>query len=303
MSQNGQLLIVGSIAFDSVETPTGKVEKAIGGSAVYASIAASYFTKPNVVGVVGDDFLDEHIAVMGDRNVDTRGVERAPGETFHWAGRYRANFKERDTLVTCLNVFENFDPKLPDDYKACSHVFLGNIDPVLQSRVLDQVGDTTLVGMDTMNFWIQNSLDALLAVMKRIDILFINDEEALELSGESGILKAAGKILRLGPRYLVIKRGEYGALLFGDDLRLFVPAVLLPEVVDPTGAGDTFAGGFCGYAAAQDSVDRQTLANALLTGTAMASFVVERFSVDKLTRLTEQDLSGRLGELETMMRF
>jgi sugar/nucleoside kinase (ribokinase family) len=301
--QNARLLIVGSIAFDSVETPTGTVEKAMGGSAIYASLAASYFAKPCVVGVVGEDFLDEHFNVMSGRGVDTRGVERAAGETFHWKGRYRENFKERDTLATCLNVFENFDPKLPGDYKKCSHIFLGNIDPVLQGRVLDQVGDAKLVGMDTMNFWIQNSLDALLAVIRRIDILFINDEEAIELSGETSILKAAEKILGLGPRYLVIKRGEFGALLFGDGIRLFVPAVLLPTVVDPTGAGDAFAGGFCGYAAAQDSDDDQTLANALLTGTVMASFVVEQFSVERLTGLTERDLSGRLAQLEEMMRF
>lgn len=303
MPQNGNLLIVGSVAFDSVETPTGKVDKAMGGSAVYASIAASYFTKPHVVGVVGDDYLNKHFSVMNSCGVDTSGIERISGETFHWSGRYRANFKERDTLATCLNVFENFNPQLPDDYKTCSHVFLGNIDPVLQARVLDQVGDTTLVGMDTMNFWIKNSLDSLLAVMKRIDILFINDEEAIELSGEASILNAADKILSFGPRYLVIKRGEFGALLFGKDIRLFVPAVLLPCVVDPTGAGDAFAGGFCGYAASQNSIDRQTLANALLTGTTMASFVVERFSVDMLTHLTDQDLSERLSQLEALMRF
>lgn len=303
MPHNGRLLIVGSLAFDSVETPAGRIEKALGGSALYASVAASYFTNPCVVGIVGDDFLDEHIAVMRDRGVDTRGIERVSGETFHWAGRYRANFKERDTLVTCLNVFEDFNPGIPEDYRGCTHVFLGNIDPVLQGRVLDQVGETAMVGMDTMNFWIQHSPDALRAVMKRIDILFINDEEAFELSGEFSILRAAEKILGMGPRYLVIKRGEYGALLFGEDIRLFVPAVLLPAIVDPTGAGDAFAGGFSGYVAAREASDRHTLANALLAGTAMASYSVESFSVDTLARLTEEDVRARLSQLELMIRF
>jgi sugar/nucleoside kinase (ribokinase family) len=302
-STNNALLVVGSIAFDTIETPAGGVEKAVGGSAVYASIAASYFIRPMVVGVVGEDFGDEHFGMLDDRDIDTRGIERAPGETFHWKGRYHENLKDRDTLATCLNVFESFNPKIPDDYRGCRYLFLGNIDPVLQARVLDQVGETALVGMDTMNFWIKNAPDALRAVMKRIDVLFINDEEAIELSGETSVLKASKRILELGPRYLVIKRGEYGALLFGDDTCLSVPGILLSGVVDPTGAGDTFAGGFCGYVASQNAVDRRTLAKALMAGTAMASFAVEGFSVDMLLDLDERRLGERLEQLEAMMRF
>ncbi|MBI4720039.1 MAG: sugar kinase [Chitinivibrionia bacterium] len=297
------LLIVGSIAFDTIETPAGGVEKALGGSAVYASLAARRFVRPCVVGVVGDDFGAERLEVLSDRGIDTRGIEHARGDTFHWKGRYHENMKDRDTLSTCLNVFENFNPKIPDDYRKCRYVFLGNIDPVLQARVLDQVGETALVGLDTMNFWIKSSPDALRAVMKRIDVLFINDEEAIELSGERSILRASETILGLGPRYLVVKQGEYGALLFGEGACLSVPGILLPGVVDPTGAGDAFAGGFCGYAASQEAADRRTLARALLAGTVMASFTVEGFSVDNLLHLSERQLTGRFSQLEAMMRY
>ncbi len=306
MESNGKrqpLLIVGSLAFDSVETPTGKVEMALGGSASYAAIAASYHCRPQVVGVVGDDFTEEHLRRFEDHAVDVKGIEKAEGKTFHWRGRYHDNFKERDTLETSLNVFELFDPVIPSEYRDTRFVFLGNIDPTLQLKVLLQMNKTTLVAMDTMNFWIETARDALAETLSRVDLLFINDEEALQLSGESSLLGASEKILSMGPDYVVVKRGEYGAVLFGPETRLYVPAVLLPEVVDPTGAGDSFAGGFMGYLAGRDRVDRSVLARALITGTVEASFSVEAFSVDGICGLDAPALEARQAQLEDMIRF
>jgi sugar/nucleoside kinase (ribokinase family) len=260
------VLIVGSVAFDSVETPIGSVERALGGSASYASLAASYFANPQVVAVVGEDFDQEHLDSFHQRGIDTSGIARVAGETFHWRGRYHEHMRDRETLETHLNVFEAFDPQLPEGFREASHVFLANIDPQIQSRVLDQVKNAKFVGMDTMNFWMDGAMDALKRVLKRVDIIFINDDEAFQLSGENQVLNAAGKILDLGPKYVVIKRGEFGSLLFGPDMRLFVPAVLLPKVVDPTGAGDTFAGGFLGYVSRAGSIDRSTLAQGLVWG-------------------------------------
>jgi len=297
------LLIVGSLAFDSVETPAASVERAMGGSASFASIAASYFAHPLVVGIVGDDFGDEHMKRFRDHDIDTAGVERVPGKTFHWRGRYHDNFKERDTLETALNVFESFDPTIPEAYRHAPYVFLGNIAPELQLKVLDQTKDARLVAMDTMNFWIDTARDALVEVLGRVDILIINDEEAVQLSGEGSVLDAAHAVLAMGPKYVVVKRGEYGAVLFGRDLTLYVPAVMLRGVVDPTGAGDTFAGGFVGHLTGGEALDRATLGRALVSGTVMASFAVEAFSVDGICRLSGEALAARREVLEGMMRY
>ncbi len=298
-----KLLIVGSVAFDSVETPAGKTDMALGGSASFASIAASYWCTPLAVGIVGDDFGENHFERFASHGVDTRGIERVAGKTFHWKGRYHDDFKGRDTLETALNVFESFDPDIPDEYKSARFVLLGNIDPVLQSRVLDQTGKADLVAMDTMNLWIDIAREPLEAVLKRVDLLFINDEEAMQLTGQSSVLGAANQIKGMGPKYIVIKRGEFGALLFGPERCLSVPAVLLESFVDPTGAGDSFAGGFMGYLAEAGTVNYESLAKALIIGTVIASFSVESFSVDGICDLDQTKISQRRDQLEDMIRF
>lgn len=301
--RNEKLLIVGSVAFDSVETPTGKVDMAIGGSATFASIAASYWCRPLPVGVVGEDFGEPQLRRFTDQGITTEGIERVEGKTFHWRGRYHDDFKGRDTLETALNVFESFDPVIPEAFRDSRYVLLGNIDPGLQMKVLDQLSAAELVAMDTMNLWIDIARDALLELLPRVDILIINDEEAIQLSGSSSVLGAAKTILKMGPRYLVIKRGEYGALLFGPDVCLFVPAVLLDNVVDPTGAGDCFAGGFVGRLASAGQLDRTTLASALLDGSVIASYSVEAFSVDGICGLTDERIADRRSTLERMIRL
>lgn len=303
MTGKPKLLIVGSIAFDSVETPDGKAEMALGGSASYASIAASYFAHPHVVGIVGEDFHDDHIRRFESHGVDTSGIEKVAGKTFHWKGRYHENFKERDTLETALNVFETFDPTIPAQYVDSPFVFLGNIAPTLQLRVLEQTTGARFVAMDTMNFWIETARDELREVLGRVQMLFINDEEALQLSEEASVLGAAERILGWGPQYVVIKRGEFGALLFGPDLRLFVPAMLLPRVIDPTGAGDSFAGGFMGHLATHADFDKTAMARALITGTVLASFSVEAFSVDGMCELPASAIDDRRYELERMITY
>ncbi|MEJ2721280.1 MAG: PfkB family carbohydrate kinase [bacterium] len=297
------ILIVGSVAFDTIETPTASVEKALGGSATFASMAASYFASPRVVAVVGEDFRPEHFERLENRGIDTGGIERIEGgETFHWVGKYHENMQDRDTIDTRLNVFEGFDPVLPPSYRRSSHVFLGNINPDLQARVLDQVTDARFIGMDTMNLWIAETPDELKLVLRRVDALFINDEESFQLSGERQLLNAAEKILELGPKYVVIKRGEYGAVLFGRGLPpILAPAVLLRSVVDPTGAGDAFAGGFMGYIAGASEIDRPTLARAMVMGAVMASFAVQAFSIDGLLQLETAKIEERRDSLMTMI--
>jgi sugar/nucleoside kinase (ribokinase family) len=297
------LLIVGSVAFDSVETPHGRADMALGGSASYASIAASYFARPQVIGVVGEDFHPHHMARMSDHGVDVRGIECVPGKTFHWRGRYHEDLNNRDTLETALNVFQHFNPTIPDAYRDTRYVMLGNIDPALQLSVLDQARGATLVGMDTMNFWIDTAREPLVNVLKRVDLLFINDEEAMQLADVWTVLGAAEAIRRMGPKYVVIKRGEYGSVLFGPDLTLFVPAVLLTNVVDPTGAGDTFAGGFMGHLSLGGSMTRENLAQALAWGTVMASFTVEAFSVDGICNLPRPAIDARRQQLLDMVRY
>lgn len=302
-SRKARLLTVGSVAFDSVETPAGRADRALGGSATYASLAASYFAAAQVVAVVGDDFGEEHMEKFRRRGVDTSGIERVKGATFHWKGRYHENMQDRDTLETHLNVFEGFDPKVPEKFKDSPFVLLGNIEPKVQLNVLDQVRNARFVGMDTMNFWITSALDDLKVVLERVDILFINDDEAAQLSSERQVLNAAEKILDLGPKYVVIKRGEFGSLLFGRDVCLFVPAVLLPRVIDPTGAGDSFAGGFLGALAETGEITRRTLAQGMIHGTVMASFVVEKFSVDGLLGHSRATIDLRREFLESMTRY
>ncbi len=295
------ILIVGSIAFDSIETPSGSVERAFGGSATFASVAASYFASPRIVAVVGEDFGDEHFAVLHRRGIDTGGIERiSGGKTFHWKGKYHDNMQDRDTLETCLNVFEGFDPVLSEMYGRSSHVFLGNIHPALQAKILDEVEAPRFVGMDTMNLWIAEALEGLTAVLRRVDVLFINEEESRQLTGERQIANAARAIMTLGPKYVVIKRGEYGALLFGHEFCRFAPAVMLPRVVDPTGAGDAFAGGFMGFVAGAGEISPASLARAMRAGSVMASFAVERFSIDGLVDLDSSTINSRLADLDSM---
>ncbi len=299
--ERSNLLIVGSVAFDSIETPAASVERALGGSAVFASVAASYFTGARVVGVVGEDFGREHFAVLERRGIDASGLRVVPGgRTFHWRGRYHDNMQDRDTLATELNVFEGFDPVLPESFRRSRDVFLGNIDPKLQVKVLDQVAAPRFVGIDTMNLWIDRTRADLEKVLTRADLLFINDEESRQLTGEHQVANAASAIIEMGPKYVVIKRGEHGALLFARDFCLFVPAVPLRSVLDPTGAGDSFAGGFMGFAAGAGKVDRSTLSRALRAGAAMASFAVERFSVAGIEALGRPDIDRRLAALESM---
>jgi sugar/nucleoside kinase (ribokinase family) len=276
---------------------------ALGGSASYAAIAASYFAKPQVVGVVGDDFHAHHMARMSDHGVDVRGIESMPGKTFHWRGRYHEDLNNRDTLETALNVFQHFKPSIPDAYRDTRVVMLGNIDPSLQLSVLDQTRGAELIGMDTMNFWIDTAREPLYRVLKRVHFLFINDEEAMQLADEWTLLGAADAIRKMGPKYVVIKRGEYGSVLFGPDLTLFVPAVLLAAVVDPTGAGDTFAGGFMGHLSQSGEVTRGNLAQALAWGTVMASFTVEAFSVDGICNLPRTAIDMRRQQLLDMVRY
>ncbi len=300
---SSNILIVGSVAFDSIETPTASVERALGGSATFASMAASYFASPRVVAVVGEDFGVEHFERLENRGINTSGIERVKGgETFHWIGRYHENMKDRDTIDTRLNVFEGFNPILPSDFRRSSHVFLGNIDPGLQAKVLDQTTGARFVGMDTMNLWIAETPVELRKVLKRVDLLFINDDESFQLSGEPQLLNAAEKILELGPKYVVIKRGEYGAVLFGGTIDpVFVPAVLLRAVVDPTGAGDAFAGGFMGYVAGASEINRSTLSRAMIMGAVMASFAVQAFSVDGLLQLETAKIEARRDSLLSMI--
>jgi sugar/nucleoside kinase (ribokinase family) len=297
------ILIVGSVAFDSVETPHGRADMALGGSASYAGIAASYFAQPRIVGVVGRDFEDHHMRKLTDHGIDVRGIEHADGKTFHWKGRYHENFKDRDTLETSLNVFEKFDPVIPNAYRDTPYLFLGNIDPKLQLSVLEQSQGVKLVAMDTMNFWINTARHDLLNVLQQIDLLFINDEEAMQLADEWSVVGAAEKLLRMGPKFVVVKRGEHGAILFGPRMTLFVPAMLLSNVVDPTGAGDTFAGGFMGHLARAGALDRSELATALTWGTVLASFAVEAFSVDGICALAPETIAERRKQLVDMVRY
>jgi sugar/nucleoside kinase (ribokinase family) len=302
------ILAVGSMAFDSIRTPAGKVDKILGGSANYFSISASFFTNVNLVGIVGADFPNEQMHVLRERGIDVTGVERATGETFHWAGEYDRNLNEAKTLSTCLNVFEHFKPVLPQAYRDTRYVFLANIDPDLQQSVHAQVTKPVLVAADSMNFWITGKKPSLLKMLETVDLLTINEGEAYLLSETRNILEASGKILKMGPKALVVKRGEYGALLFTDHGIFSAPALPLPTIKDPTGAGDAFAGGMIGYIAHENAgtdlfKDDAILRRAVIYGCVMASFTVEDFGFRNLLRTTSKQAEGRYEQFLKMTRF
>jgi sugar/nucleoside kinase (ribokinase family) len=287
------LLVVGSLGLDTIETPFGMVEDVLGGSASYFSLAASIFTDVNLVAIVGRDFPDVHLSLLKSKGIDIDGIQVVDGETFKWHGKYGYDFGDPDTLATHLNVFENFKPLIPEKYRESEFVFLANIDPELQLNVLDQVNDPKLVACDTMNFWIENKKQALLDVLKKVDILIINDSEARELGEDPGIAKAARNILDLGPKILIVKRGEYGALKFSAKGIFWAPSYPLENVVDPTGAGDTFAGGVMGYLSNTDVITSSELKRSVINGCVMASFTVEDFSVNRISSLVEKDFNTR----------
>ena len=300
------LVIVGTVAFDSIFTPRGKAERVVGGAATYALWAASYFTKYlKLVSIVGEDFPDEELELLRDRGVDTEGLEIVEGKkSFYWAGKYLNNMNNRETLQTELNVLEDFDPVLPESYKDADYLLLGNLTPEIQLKVLDQMNKRPkLVAMDTMNFWIDIARDTLLKVIERVDIITINDEEARMLSGMYSLARAAKVILAMGPRYLIIKKGEHGALLFSKDKVFFAPAIPLNEVHDPTGAGDTFAGGLIGYLAMTEEDDMEHMKRAVIYGSVMASYCVEEFSIKRLKQLTIPDIKSRLKEFYEIVNF
>ena len=297
------ILVVGSVAYDTVETPFGRAERVLGGSASFFSLAASFFTPVNLVGVVGNDFGDEQLAAFKGRPIDLTGLERADGKTFHWQGKYSYDLNARDTIRTDLNVFEFFKPKLPSAYRSSSHVFLGNIDPVLQREVLAQVERPRLVACDTMNFWISGKPDELRETLKRVDVLLINDAEVRELSGEWNVVKGARVVRAMGPRTLVVKKGEHGVLMFSDAGSFAAPAYPLEAVFDPTGAGDTFAGGFLGYLAGSDNMHEDTLRRAVVMGSTLASFCVEAFSLDRLLTLTRPEIDERFRLFKKLTHF
>ena len=294
------IVVVGSVAFDSLKTPYGERPKILGGAATHFSLAASYFTDVRVVAVVGEDFTAEEEAVLTRRRVDTRGIQHAKGKTFFWAGEYGENVNEAKTLDTQLNVFEKFDPQIPPEYMDSEYLFLANIHPALQVRVRDQMKGVKLVGGDTMNLWISSQREKLGEMLKRVDVLLINDGEAKMLSGDGSLPRAAHKVLELGPKALVIKHGEYGATIFfrdgefaGGHHPFRAPALPLDEVRDPTGAGDSFAGGFMGYIASQGEVTRRVLKHAMFYGSVMGSFAVERFGTERMQTLTRQEIDER----------
>jgi sugar/nucleoside kinase (ribokinase family) len=297
------LLVVGSVALDTVETPYGKVEKALGGSAVYFSVSASYFTKVGVVAVIGQDFPEEHVQFLKSRNIDLRGLRREPGLTFHWRGRYSSNLNEAETLDTQLNVFEIFHPLIPEEYREAALVFLANIDPELQRNVLEQVTHPQCTICDTMNFWIGGKLRELEETLQRVDILIINEGEVRQLSQEYNLVRAYQKIASYGPRILVVKQGSYGALLFTPSSIFSAPAYPLEKVLDPTGAGDSFAGGFTGYLAQSQKRDEDELRRAVIYGSVMASFAVEDFSLERLKKLTLKEIEERFAAFRRLTQF
>ncbi len=304
------MVVVGSVAYDGVETPHGKVDRMLGGAATYIALSASFFTQPKIVAVVGEDFAQEDTDLLVSRGVDLAGLERVPGKCFFWAGVYSQDMNDRETLVTDLNVFADFNPKLPDSYKSTPYLLLGNIQPGLQKAVRSQMNPSVrLVGGDTMNYWIADFREQLLATIAEWDFLLINDGEARMLSGEYNLNKAAAKIMDMGPTTLVIKRGEYGAILWRRDGHFMVPGYLLEDVYDPTGAGDCFAGGFMGYLAGQGvdlkdpHVDHNEIRRAVIYGSVMGSFCCERFGVDRFRTLTRSEIDGRFEEFKQFTSF
>jgi len=301
-----KLLIVGTVAFDAIETPFGKTDKILGGAATYIGISASFFNvKSAIVSVVGDDFPQEYLDLLKERNIDISGIEIVKGgKTFFWSGLYHNDLNSRDTLVTELNVLADFQPKVPQDYKNAEIVMLGNLHPLVQSSVLDQMETKPkLVVLDTMNFWMDCALPELLEIIKRVDVITINDEEARQLSGEYSLVKAAAKIHAMGPKYIVIKKGEHGALLFDSKEIFFAPALPLEEVFDPTGAGDTFAGGFAGFIAQSENVSFENMKSAVIQGSNLASFSVEKFGTERMIDLDKNEVVSRLKQFKALTQF
>jgi len=297
------VVVVGTVAFDTVETPFGKRENILGGSATYFSTSASFFTDVSLVAVAGDDFPDEHITFLKSRSIDTSGLQRIPGATFRWEGKYGYDLNDAQTLDTRLNVLSEFRPDLPDSYRDAEYLFLANIDPDLQLEVLGQMRSPKLVACDTMNFWISSKIDALKEVLKRVDIAVINEAEARQFTSEPNLIKAASNIISLGCKRLVIKRGEYGALMVTPDSVFATPAYPLEDVFDPTGAGDTFAGGFMGYLANTGNSDEASVRQAIIFGSVMASFNVEDFSLDRMKRLDYREIERRYKLFKTLTHF
>ena len=299
------LLVIGSVAFDALETPFGKTDKIIGGAATYISLSASYSLKPvNLVAVVGDDFPQSDIMLLEEHGVDVEGLQIKQGEkSFFWSGKYSKDLNSRETLVTELNVLADFDPILPDAYQDCKYLMLGNLAPQVQRLVIQRlINRPKLIVMDTMNFWMDIALEDLIATIEMVDVLSINDEEARQLSGEYSLVKAAKKIMGMGPKFLIIKKGEHGALLFHKNKVFYAPALPLEEVFDPTGAGDTFAGGFIGHLAATDDISFENMKRAVIHGSAMASFCVEKFGTERLLNLSAEEVEAREAQFAELVR-
>ena len=300
------LITVGSVAFDAIETPFGKTDKIIGGAGTYIALSSSYFTKhQKIVSVVGEDFPQATLDDLKSRGIDIEGIQVKKGEkTFFWSGKYHNDMNSRDTLVTELNVLENFDPIIPESYQGADFLMLGNLAPSVQRQVIERLEKKPrLIAMDTMNFWMDIAWDDLMETLKLVDVLIINDEEARQLSKEYSLVKAAKKIMGMGPKYLIIKKGEHGALLFDHDSVFFAPALPLEEVFDPTGAGDTFAGGFIGYLAKYGEVSFESMKSAVVAGSAMASFCVEKFGTERLEKLSQEEIDARIGEFIKLVNF
>ncbi|WNM19537.1 PfkB family carbohydrate kinase [Flavobacterium capsici] len=301
-----KLLIVGTVAFDAIETPFGKTDKILGGAGTFIGLSASHFNVNSaIVSVVGDDFPQEYLDLLTDRNIDISGIEIVKGgKTFFWSGKYHNDLNSRDTLITELNVLADFKPVVPADFTNSDVVMLGNLHPLVQSSVLDQMTEEPkLVVLDTMNFWMDCALPELLDVMKRVDVITINDEEARQLSGEYSLVKAAAKIQTMGPKYVVIKKGEHGALLFHNTDVFFAPALPLEEVFDPTGAGDTFAGGFAGFITQSENISFENMKNAIIQGSNLASFCVEKFGTERMVELTKEEVNERLKQFKSLTQF
>ena len=301
-----KLLIVGTVAFDAIETPFGKTDKILGGAATYIGLSASNFNvDAAIVSVVGEDFPQEHLNMLASRNIDISGIEVVKGgKTFFWSGKYHNDMNTRDTLATELNVLADFNPVVPQNYKDAEIVMLGNLHPGVQMSVINQMDvKPKLIVLDTMNFWMDCAWDDLLAVIKKVDVITINDEEARQLSKEYSLVKAAQKIHEMGPKYVVIKKGEHGALIFNDGNIFFAPALPLEEVFDPTGAGDTFAGGFSGYLAKHENISFESMKNAIIYGSNLASFCVEKFGTQRMEMLTSEEISERLKQFKQLTQF